>query len=164
MEKQFKPLRYTGYAILLEEVPDEISLGFNISGCTHKCKKCHSPFLWKDIGNLLSLDFISIVQSYRDLVSCVCFLGGDHNIPELLKLCEVTKKMQLKTCIYSGYDDIKIFQPFITQETALLDYLKIGPYLEQYGPLNNPTTNQRFYKIQNCKFIDITYNFQRRKI
>lgn len=162
MEKQSKPLRYTGYAILLEEVPDEITLGINISGCIHRCKNCHSPFLWEDNGNLLSLDFTSIVENYRELISCICFLGGDHNISELLSLCHAAKEMHLKTCIYSGSDDIKLFQSFIAED--VLDYLKIGPYLEQYGPLNSPITNQIFYQIQNHNLIDITYKFQRRLI
>ena len=34
--------------------------------------------------------------------------------------------------------------------------IKLGPYIEELGPLNSKTTNQRFYKVINCKLIDIT--------
>ena len=27
------------------------------------------------------------------------------------------------------------------------DFIKIGPYVEQFGPLNNPNTNQIMYKV-----------------
>ena len=28
---------------------------------------------------------------------------------------------------------------------AAFDYVKVGPYIEARGPLNNPNTNQRLY-------------------
>ena len=40
-----------------------------------------------------------------------------------------------------------------------LDYLKLGPFLKDYGPLNNPNTNQKFYQVVEKKLIDITYKF-----
>ena len=41
------------------------------------------------------------------------------------------------------------------------DYVKIGPYMEEFGPLNKETTNQRLYKITkpDNKIDDITYMF-----
>lgn len=44
------------------------------------------------------------------------------------------------------------------------DYIKLGPYLEEYGPLNCRTTNQKFYKVVHTsmgksKLYDITYKF-----
>jgi anaerobic ribonucleoside-triphosphate reductase activating protein len=29
---------------------------------------------------------------------------------------------------------------------AAFDYVKVGPYVEELGPLNKPTTNQRLYR------------------
>ena len=42
------------------------------------------------------------------------------------------------------------------------DYIKIGPYIPNRGPLNNPNTNQRMYKIDHefyHNFVDITNKF-----
>ena len=41
----------------------------------------------------------------------------------------------------------------------LFDFLKTGPYIPEYGPLNEPTTNQRLY----YKGEDITPVFWRKK-
>jgi len=37
------PLKYTGYAVTLAEVPEEISLTITISNCAFRCHGCHSP-------------------------------------------------------------------------------------------------------------------------
>ena len=37
--------------------------------------------------------------------------------------------------------------------------IKLGPYIEDLGPLNSKNTNQRFYKIEENKLIDITNLF-----
>ena len=37
--------------------------------------------------------------------------------------------------------------------------IKLGPYIEELGPLNSKTTNQRFYKIEEGKLVDITNLF-----
>lgn len=156
------PLRYQGYAIVLEEVPDEITLAFNISGCPHHCDGCHSQHLWEYKGNLLNDDLEPIIEQYKDYISCVCFMGGDQNIEELEKSCLlVKKKFHLKTCIYSGKDTIDIFQNIIYSN--ILDYLKIGKYIEEKGGLNQITTNQKMYKIEVNRIWDITAKFQKIK-
>lgn len=43
------------------------------------------------------------------------------------------------------------------------DYIKIGPYIKEKGPLDNPNTNQRFYKVVNEELIDITHKFWKRE-
>jgi len=45
----------------------------------------------------------------------------------------------------------------------LLDYIKLGPYVEEKGGLDNPNTNQRFYRITAGKLTDETWMFQRKK-
>lgn len=154
-----KPLKYFGYAIVLEEVPDEISLAFNISGCMHRCEGCHSQYLWEYKGEYLKIDLQNIISKYGGLISCVCFLGGDQNVQELYDLCKIVKSNKLKTCIYSGENSIDIFKPLIKSE--LLDYLKIGEYNNKLGPLNNRNTNQKMYKIDKNTIVDITYLFQK---
>ena len=44
------------------------------------------------------------------------------------------------------------------------DYIKIGPYKEECGPLNVRTTNQRFYQVlhtNEVELVDITNRFWR---
>ena len=156
------PLRYQGYAVVLEEVPDEISLAFNISGCPHRCEGCHSQHLWKYEGILLSKDIESVIDRYKDYISCVCFMGGDQNINELEELCRLIKiKYQLKICIYSGEDTIEKFKSLINN--GLLNYLKIGRYNKTLGGLDCKNTNQKIYKIKDKQMQNITYKFQKKE-
>ena len=154
------PLKYQGYAIVMEEVPNEISLAFNISGCPHLCDGCHSKNLWEYKGDLLSKDIEQIIDGYKDYISCVCFLGGDQNIEELTRLCQLVKKKSLKVCIYSGEDNIDKFKKLISNNQ--LDYLKIGHYDKTLGGLDSRKTNQKMYQINYLNLKDITYMFQRR--
>ena len=152
-------LKYVNYGIVLEEVPDEISLAINISGCPYKCEGCHSKYLWEYTGNYLEEDLDKIIEPYKEYITCICLMGGDQNIFELYKICELIKnKYNLKICIYSGNNTRDIFTKFIANE--LLDYLKIGSYIRELGGLNNPATNQKMYKIENKTMKDITKKFQ----
>lgn len=154
------PLKFLGYTITFQEVPNEVSLVFNISGCPHKCEGCHSQYLWEYNGELLCNEFNNIIEKYKNMITCVCFMGGDQNIKELSKYLEISKnKYKLKTCIYSGLDLYDIFTPYL----GYIDYLKIGHYSEKYGGLKDANTNQIFYKIINKKLINTTYIFQRNK-
>lgn len=155
-----KPLKYLGYAIVCEEVPDEITIAFNVSGCEHRCEGCHSSFLWEYTGHYIKDDLDEIIQKYNGLVTCVCFLGGDQNIEELARLCRVVKEKNLKTCIYSGDDSIEEFLDIIS--CGLIDYLKIGRYISKLGGLNSANTNQKMYAICDGILNDITYKFQKR--
>lgn len=150
------PLKYTGYAITFSEVPEETSLTISISGCPHHCEGCHSRYLWEYTGRGLAEDLDNIVLPNFDFITCVCFMGGDQNLPELKALCEkIRKQYGLKTCIYSGLDDLSPFLKFNN-----LNYLKIGSYKKDKGGLDNKNTNQKMYKInQNKDFEDITYKF-----
>lgn len=65
----------------------------------------------------------------------------------------------LKSCLYSGCNSIGLFERWL----PLLDYIKLGPYVEEKGGLDNPNTNQRFYRITAGKLTDETWMFQRKK-
>ena len=169
-------LKYESYFVVFQEVPNEVTLGINVSGCPYKCKGCHSPFLWKDEGTPLLDNLENIIKLYENLITCVCFFGGDHNESDLIKCLKICKKYKLKTCLYSGHGDGK---PYHTSEEAekeleyfntymqYLDYLKIGRYNYLKGGLNSKNTNQIFYKIvhfdnnstRNYKIYDITSLF-----
>lgn len=150
-------LQYAGHSIVFQEVPGEITLAFEIAGCKHKCQGCHSPHLQQETGIYLSDLIWETILPYRDYITCVCFMGGDHNLIELQSYCRRIKRgLLLKTALYSGVnslDEIKGILPH-------LNYVKIGEYKEELGGLSSPTTNQRFYKRLRCyDCVDLTSQF-----
>ena len=64
----------------------------------------------------------------------------------------------IKVGWYSGRQELS---PDI--DIANFDYIKLGPYKEECGPLDNPNTNQRLYKVRiedgERKLKDITHKF-----
>lgn len=152
------PLRYLGYSITFQEVPDEVSLVFNISGCPHKCEGCHSKYLWEYDGEILLNDIDSIIKQYEGKITCVCFMGGDQNIEELIILLQTVKFYGYKTCVYSGLNEVSLFDNIL----IYLDYLKIGDYKRSLGGLDSPKTNQKFYRIEDNKKFDITNTFYKK--
>lgn len=132
-------LKYTDAVVTFAEIPNEISLCLNISNCPYKCPGCHSKYLWEDVGTeLTKLAIIDLVDSNKG-VSCICFMGGDCDLDSLIKLAEYIKNYypNIRTAWYTGNDNPEFYPVF--------DYIKVGPYKEEFGPLNSPRTNQRFY-------------------
>ena len=156
-----KKLKYLGYSIVFQEVPNEISLAINISGCPYKCRGCHSSYLWEYKGNYISEDLDFIIKQNLDFITCVCFFGGDQNIVELYDLLKhIKSKYKLKTCLYSGQDLLSNLNKLFD----VLDYIKIGSYKENLGGLKSITTNQRMYMIcQDQSLKDITFKFQQKE-
>lgn len=153
-------LKCAGYAIVFEEVPDEVSLAINISGCPHHCEGCHSPYLAEDIGTPLMPELISLLNTYQHYITCVCFMGGDQNIKELRSAFQVTKALGLRVAHYSGSDDPKPYMTSLLNRE--IDYLKIGHYDKDRGGLESPNTNQRFYDFRSGQAEDVTWKFQKR--
>jgi len=150
-----KSLKYAGHAIVMQEVPDEITLAFNISGCKHHCPGCHSEYLWEDVGNNLLDDLKGHLDTYGHLITCVCFMGGEQNPKELLTALLWVKMRGLKTCLYTGCDDVNEF----TELLPWLDYLKVGHFDINLGGLDKPTTNQHMYYMNDGYITDITSTF-----
>ena len=151
-------LKYLGYSIVFQEVPDEVALVINISGCPHKCEGCHSKYLWKYEGNYISEDLDSLIEKYKGLITCVCFMGGDQNQVELTNLLIRVKQYKLKTALYTGANSLTNLN---IRVLGNLDYCKIGHYDFSLGGLNSPSTNQRMLKWnwKTNKWDDITYRF-----
>ena len=148
-------LKYIGYSIVFQEVPDEVTLAINISGCPHKCEGCHSKYLWEYEGNYISDDLDILIEKYKGLITCVCFMGGDQNFEELCLAALIVKLHGLKVALYSGALEISL-----DNHLAIgFDYIKIGPYNATLGGLNSPTTNQKMYQWVNNTWEDITYKF-----
>ena len=154
-------LKYLGYSIVFQEVPDEVTLAINISGCPHKCEGCHSKYLWKYEGNYISDDLEDLIEKYKGLITCVCFMGGDQNQIDLLDLLKTVQKYGLKTALYTG---LGLVNNLSIRILGNLNYLKTGKYDSSLGGLDSPTTNQRMFKwnYSTMRWDDITYRFQKR--
>jgi anaerobic ribonucleoside-triphosphate reductase activating protein len=149
---------YDNYDIVFQEVPNEISLAFTIKNCPNRCKGCHSPHLRENTGNILDEQILeNILLKYKNSVTCVLFLGGDSYHKEILSLCKIIKKHQLKIAMYSGLNYIN------NELVKSLNYYKIGSYDEKLGGLTSKKTNQKFYKINNGVLDDMTYMFWKEK-
>ena len=157
-------LKYVDTLVAFSEVPDEISLCINISNCSHKCAGCHSPWLQKDIGEELTETVLDSLIKENDGITCVCFMGGDCDLPRLHTLGEYVKNHYgLKIAWYTGLDFTvhDISRPLL----ELFDFIKTGKYIEAFGSLTSRTTNQRFYAKLNKldaspnRFYDITDRF-----
>lgn len=92
-------------------------------------------------------------------------MGGDQapNTISWLAKCVKEDYPKLKVAWYSGKQEID--QNLYTE---YFDYIKLGPYIENLGPLNSPTTNQRLdsyskffsdHSILGKGWWDITYKF-----
>ncbi|MFI3281963.1 MAG: anaerobic ribonucleoside-triphosphate reductase activating protein [Rikenellaceae bacterium] len=147
-------LKFASYDIVFQEVPDEVSLALNISGCPNRCPGCHSAHLLDDVGNDLTEENLEhLIEQYRSSITCVCFMGGDGDVEQVERLGEfVHKQFALKSAWYSGRESMP-------RDLSTLDYVKLGDYREKCGGLNSPTTNQRMYKITDGEIEDITSRF-----
>ena len=140
-------LKCYSYDIVCQEIPDEISLAVNISGCPNRCLGCHSPWLWSDEGEFMTDEFLkSLIGKYSAAITCFCFMGGDAEPSEIERLAFWIKEKypHVKTAWYSGND--RIAEGF---DILSLDYVKIGPFRQELGGLKSPTTNQALYMIES---------------
>ena len=146
-------LKTTNNSVVFTEVPDEVSLAINISNCPIKCPNCHSKFLWNDEGDILNWELLRSLILKNDGITCVCFLGGDSEPASINALAKLIKEFfNLKVAWYSGRDNLS---PEISLK--YFDFVKLGPFIKY--PLNEQTTNQKFYAVKNNKLTDITYKF-----
>lgn len=153
-------LKVASYDIVFQEIPGEVTLALNLSGCPCHCPGCHSQHLWEDIGEPLDEELLDgLTDRYKSLITCVCFMGGDADPAEVLHLSEHVKR--LKTAWYSG-------RPAAPQTYAgsldAFDYVKFGPYIEDLGGLKSPKTNQRLYKRVGAGWEDITSSFWKKNL
>ena len=157
-------LKYVDTLVTFSEIPDEITLCINISNCPCHCKGCHSSYLAEDIGEELNISTLRELINNNKGITCVSFMGGDSE-PSIINILAQWIKINYlsKVAWYSGRQEL-------SKEIDLknFDYIKLGPYIEELGPLNSKTTNQRFYETVQVYYedgsfgyelIDITYKF-----
>lgn len=157
-------LKYVDYSVVFQEVPGEVSLAFTISNCQGNCAGCHSPHLRQDIGQDLERDLPGLLDKYDGLITCVLFLG-EGNDPDALWNCIEMAHQRYKTALYSGKESARDVI-YGAKSIGALDYLKVGSYKEERGPISMRTTNQRFYSLMvlsNCVVTrDDTHLFWRK--
>ena len=154
-------LKYTDTAVVFREIPDEITLAINISGCPCHCDECHSPYLAEDIGVFLDYEMLKFLIEHNPGISCVCFMGGDAEPWQIEEFAEWIRNNypNLKVAWYSGRQEL-------AKEIDLknFDFIKLGPYIKEKGPLTEPTTNQIFYRVVQTEvpstvLVDETHKF-----
>ena len=151
-------LKYVNTGIVFQEIPDEVTLAINISGCPCRCPGCHSHYLWEDIG--LPLDAHALddfIGEYGQDITCIAFMGGDGDPRGVNILAQYLHEEhpEFRVAWYSGRTHV----PATVCKTDF-DYIKIGPYIRHLGPLNQRTTNQRLYRVGTSgQMEDITYRF-----
>lgn len=137
-------LKYVDAKVVFQEVPDEITLAINISNCPCACKNCHSAYLAEDIGTALTVKETERLIKKNKGITCICFMGGDAEPEEINVIAKVIRKTHKKLRIawYSGRQEL-------SKEIDLrnFNYIKLGPYIEDKGPLTCKTTNQKFYAV-----------------
>lgn len=180
-------LKYVDVREVFSEIPDEITLAINISNCPCRCPGCHSSYLSQDIGKELTWggwatknteSLFDLIKKHRG-ITCVALMGGDSDPRSINNLAERIKwtnsnvqpyvkewhgeeKWQwnpVKVAWYSGRQEL-------SKDIDLrnFDYIKLGPYIEELGPLSSQKTNQRLYEVQHASknelsLVDITYKF-----
>ena len=158
-------MKYADTKVVFREVPDEITLAINISGCPVKCPGCHSSYLVQDIGEILDRSSLDNLLRNNPGITCVSFMGGDADPAFVRELALHVRSSRpgLKVCWYSGrgLDNVR---PYLD----VLDFVKVGPFIDECGPLDWETTNQRFYKVEQTPsgpvLTDWTARFRRKAL
>lgn len=149
-------IKFLDAAVVFEEIPDEVTLAIEITNCPGHCVGCHSPWLREDIGEELTPETLYELIDKNRGITCVCFMGEGKD-PETLKKLAYGIKLRsdypYKTALYSGREEVE------DGYDDYFDFIKIGPFIPEFGPLNKETTNQRLYEITDEGRKDITNKF-----
>ena len=84
--------------------------------------------------------------------------GSKESQTEILSYVQECNKRDYKICLYSGRDTV------IEEWMKQFDYVKVGSYREEFGPLTSETTNQRMWMKEVDKYVDITERFWDKKV
>lgn len=150
-------LKYYNFDIVFQEIPDETTLAINITECPFRCQNCHSPHLREDIGEPLDEEaLLTMLNRYGNGITCICIMGGDARPEDVQELAgHIRRDLGYRSAWYSGAETIPE-----CIDVRNFDYIKIGPYKEEFGGLKSSTTNQKLYKVdESGGLVDITYKF-----
>lgn len=145
-------LKFVSESVVFQEVPNEVSLAFLISGCPLGCKGCHSRESWNgQNGKTLSVEYLKQrLACYQGLITCVLFMGGEWQPDALVELLATVQQTGLKSGLYTGLEKEELpphLLPFLT-------YLKTGRWIPERGGLNSLTTNQRFIDLRTGDILN----------
>lgn len=155
-------MKVANHEIVFREFPDEITLAINFSNCPNNCPGCHSTYLQQDIGEHLTKAMIGEWFDKDPYITCIGFMGGDSDPKFVNTMAAYIKQNYLKLKVgwysgrmWGGIDDLPV-------DLKNFDYIKLGPYVEEKGPLDNPNTNQAMYmKDHKNVWKNITEKFWR---
>ena len=152
-------LHYIDTDIVFQELPDEVTLAVNLSGCPCRCPGCHSTHLWNEGGEVLDGETVECMLSrQKQEVTCLSLMGGDAQPQEVNNLAHWLRQRHPKLHI-AWWSGRTLLSPQVSLSN--FDYIKLGPYLRHLGPLKSRTTNQRLYRVVDGTLHDITSRFWR---
>lgn len=143
--------------ITFNEIPDRMAYAIELGACRQHCVGCHSPELQKADGALTSLhDILEEAQDAIDAgANAIVVMGGTNNkhitAESLIALLRELSFIA-PTGLYSGSDDEERDKGIAWE--GYCTWLKTGPYVEAFGGLESPRTNQRFYYISQSYCLD----------
>lgn len=139
--------------VVFQELPNEISLCFSITGCNIGCKGCHSTELWDETFGIELSDsaFSAYLTQYHGLISAVVFFGGEWQQQALVNKLKIAQQQGLKTCLYTGLEQVS------SQLMQHLDFLKTGKWQAQLGGLDNPNSNQTFINVNTGEQLNYLF-------
>lgn len=161
VKKIFKyPVYKTGITTL--ELPDKIAFYIEFDNCKKSCKGCHSPWLAHRNTEKTLAELAQLANEARAKgANAILLLGGTTNGISLDDL-----QLLIMTLAWRAFPlPIGLYTPDDKMNRHLIDYLtyyKLGAYIEKYGGMAEPTTNQHlFVKDSDGRWHDITYKFRR---
>ena len=154
-----------------------IRVGLYVSGCTHKCKGCHSSNYWDfNSGEEFTKHHISQLEDAleKDYIEGLSILGGDpleikniHQVAYIIKECkrfyEITHDKPLNIWLWTGsiFENLCLLFVEDSHVTEYIDDLKYilnnidvlvdGPFIEEKKDLNiafRGSTNQRLIDMR----------------
>ena len=70
-------LRLASFDVVFQEIPGEVTLALNLSGCPNRCAGCHSPHLWEEVGEPLDDNLLnSLLSGYGLSLIHICGAAG----------------------------------------------------------------------------------------
>lgn len=153
-------MKYLSARLVFQEVPDETSVAFLVTGCPLRCPGCHSADAWsaRRGTELTSTVIDRWIADSRGLLTCAVFLGGEWEAAALGDLLRHARGRGLRTCLYTGLDFDDLPEGLLPH----LDYLKFGPWIAARGGLDSPETNQRFIELPSGRVLNEKFHNKRR--
>lgn len=120
----------------------------------------NDPKLVNHYAKLIKSEYIGVPKTIGYLNRDIDILSKGIHMKKGYPL-SVTKykRSDIKVGWYSGRQEL-------SKDIVLdnFDYIKLGPYIKDKGPLTSSSTNQVFYKVAHLKngkskLVDITYKF-----